>query len=218
MQIQTAPQTRMLKSLPKKQGPQAPPPPPPGEDPLKTQQDRAFGGAIGAGAYLLGTAGPTTYLHELGHKLAVQTLYSGTTADISIEPFKGGVTKWSAQGLSPLGEHLGSHASRSVVAMAGTAMDALSSCALFAAGYKLRKKHPLAGNAMMGYGIMNMTNSTLYAASGIGKGAAAAKAGHDFVTLQTQAGIPCWASTAVVASLIPLTYLLMRSLDKEIAK
>lgn len=215
MQIQTAPQPRTLKSLPKKQGPQGPQPP---QDPHKKQQDLCFGGALGAAAYLGSTAGPSIYLHELGHKMAVQTLYSGTTATISVDPFKGGVTKWSAQGLSPLGQHLGEHGARSVVAMAGTAMDALSSCALFAAGYKLRKKHPIAGNAMMGYGIMNMTNSTLYAASGIGKGAAAAKAGHDFVTLQTQMGIPCWASTAVVASLIPLTYLVMRSLDKEIAK
>jgi len=82
----------------------------------------------------------------------------------------------------------------------------------------VRKKNPVIGNAMMGYGVMNMTNSTLYAASGIGKGATAAKAGHDFVTLQTQLGVPCWVSTAVVASLIPLTYLVMRSLDKEIAQ
>lgn len=212
MQIQTAPQPRILKSLPKKQGPQGPKPP---DDPNKKMQDICFGGALGTAAYMGGTAFPSTYLHELGHKMAIHTLYSGAQADITVNPFKGGVTKWSAQGLSPLGEHLGAHGSRSVVAMAGTAMDALSSCALFAAGYKMRKKHPLMGNAMMGYGVMNMTNATLYAASGIGKGAATAKAGHDFVTLQTQLGVPCWVSTLVVASLIPLTYVAMRALDKE---
>lgn len=200
--------------MPKKQEPQGPPPP----DPHQQIQDALFGGALGTAAYLGATAFPSTYLHELGHKMAVHTLYSGAHAEITVHPFKGGVTKWSATGLSPLGEQLGSQASRSAVAMAGTAMDALSSVALFAAGYKVRKKNPLIGNAMMGYGVMTMTNSTLYAASGIGKSAATAKAGHDFLTLQTQLGIPCWASTAVVASLIPITYLVMRSLDKEISQ
>jgi len=214
MKIQAAPTPRPMKTLPKKQGPEGPPPP----DHHQQVQDMLTGGALGTAAWLGATAFPSTYLHELGHKVAIQTLYSGAHAEITVNPFKGGVTKWSASGLSPLGEQLGAHGSRSVVAMAGTAMDALSSVALFAAGYKVRKKNPVIGNAMMGYGVMNMTNSTLYAASGIGKGAATAKAGHDFVTLQTQLGIPCWASTAVVASLIPITYLVVRSLDKEIAK
>ncbi len=212
MKIQSAPQPRPLKALPKKQEPQGPQPP---DDPHKKMQDICFGGALGTAAYMGGTAYPSTYLHELGHKMAVHTLYSGSTAEITVNPFKGGVTRWRAEGLSPLGERLGAAGSRSVVAMAGTAMDALSSCALFATGYKLRKKHPLMANAMMGYGVMNMANSTLYAASGIGQSAATAKAGHDFVTLQTQLGIPCWVSTAVVASLIPLTYLAMRALEKE---
>lgn len=213
MKIQTAPQPRPLKTLPKKQGPQGPKPP--NDDHSKKMQDICLGGALGTVAYMGGTAYPSTYLHELGHKMAVHTLYSGSTAEITVNPFKGGVTRWSSEGLSPLGERLGSAGSRSAVAMAGTAMDALSSCALFATGYKLRKKHPLTANAMMGYGVMNMVNSTMYAASGIGQSAATAKAGHDFVTLQTQLGIPCWVSTAVVASLIPLTYLAMRALEKE---
>lgn len=212
MKIQIAPQTRTLKALPKKQQPQGPKPP---NDPHKKIQDICFGGALGTAAYMGGTAYPSTYLHELGHKMAVHTLYSGSTAEITVTPFKGGVTRWSHQGLSPLGERLGAAGSRSVVAMAGTAMDALSSCALFATGYTMRKNHPLVANAMMGYGVMNMVNSTMYAASGIGQSAATAKAGHDFVTLQTQLGIPCWVSTAVVASLIPLTYLTMRALEKK---
>jgi hypothetical protein len=209
MQIQTAPRPQPLKPLPKNQQP------PPPIDPDRTVEQMCFGGALGSAAYIGATAFPSTYLHELGHKVAVHALYSGSQAEISVTPFKGGVTRWRAEGLSPLGEHLGSAGSRSVVAMAGTAVDALSSCALFATGYKLRKAHPLTGNALMAYGALNMTNSTIYAASGIGKSAATAKAGHDFLTLQTQLGVPCWVSTAVVASLIPLTYLAMRALEKE---
>lgn len=212
MKIQTAPRPRTPQTLAKKQGPQGPKPP---NDRDKQMQDICLGGALGTAAYMGGTAYPSTYLHELGHKVAVHALYSGSTAEITVNPFKGGVTRWSAEGLSPLGERLGAAGSRSVVAMAGTAMDAMSSCALFATGYKLRKKHPMMANAMMGYGVMNMANSTLYAASGIGQSAATAKAGHDFVTLQTQLGIPCWVSTAVVASLIPLTYLAMRALENK---
>ena len=212
MQIQTAPRPQILKPLPPKPGP--PDPKPPQEDPHKVMEQVCFGGALGTAAYLGGTAYPSTYLHELGHKIAIEHLYSGAQADISVTPFKGGVTRWRAEGLSPLGEHLGSAGSRSAVAMAGTAMDALSSCALFAVGYKMRKSRPMAGSALMGYGVMTMANSTLYAASGIGKTAATAKAGHDFLTLQTQLGVPCWVSTAVVASLIPLTYLAMRAFEK----
>ncbi|MBN9417984.1 MAG: hypothetical protein J0I12_21225 [Candidatus Eremiobacteraeota bacterium] len=214
MQIQSAPRPQLPKPLPQKQEP------PQGSKPSRKDLDKAiedlcFGGALGSAAFLGAAAYPSTYLHEMGHKMAIHALYSGAEANITVFPFKGGVTRWKGEGLSPLGEHLGAAGSRSVVAMAGTAMDALSSCALFASGYKLRKSHPLAGNAMMGYGLMRMTSSTLYAASGIGKTAATAKAGHDFVTLQTQLGVPCWVSTAVVASLIPLTYLAMRALEKE---
>ena len=68
MQIQTAPQPRTLKALPKKQPPQNPKPP---EDPHKKMQDICFGGALGTAAYMGGTAFPSTYLHELGHKMAI---------------------------------------------------------------------------------------------------------------------------------------------------
>ena len=213
MQVQRAPQPRPNQLLPKK--PAIPTAKLLPNDLDKAVEDFCFGGALGSAAYLGAAAFPSTYLHEMGHKMAVHTLYSGAEAEITVFPFKGGVTHWKAEGLSPLGERLGAAGSRSVVAMAGTAMDALSSCALFASGYKLRKSHPLAGNAMMGYGLLRMTNSTIYAASGIGKTAATAKAGHDFVALQTQLGVPCWVSTVVVASLIPLTYLALRALEKE---
>lgn len=209
MQIQTAPKPRTPSSLPKKQGPQPP------RDRDQQIEDFCFGGALGSAAFLGAAAYPSTYLHELGHKMAIHTLYAGAQTEIHVTPFKGGATRWSNEGLSPLGQHLGADGSRAVVAMAGTAMDALSSCALFAAGYKMRKTRPVTGNAMMGYGILRMVASTQYAASGIGKTAATVSAGHDFFRLQTTLGVPCWASTAVVASLIPLTYLAMRALEKE---
>lgn len=208
MKIQTAPQPNQPKKLPKPQPPKAPQP-----DPV---QDGIKGSLWGLGAYTAGTAFPTTYLHELGHKLAINTLYEGANPTIAVKPFRGGSTSWRPSGLSPLGKSLGASASRSVVAMAGTAMDALSSVALFATGYHVRKKNPIAGTAMMTYGVMNMANSTWYAASGIGK-TAAANPGHDFLTLQSMSGIPCWASAAIVASILPLTYLALKGVDKLIA-
>jgi hypothetical protein len=192
---------------PPKGKPQKPEPP----DPLDSLIP---GGILGIGGWMAGTAYPTTYVHELGHKIAINALYEGANPTISVKPFGGGATRWSPRALSPLGKQLGAVASRATVAMAGTAMDALSSVALFAAGYKIKKSHPILGTSMMCFSAMNMLNSAAYAASGIGK-TMAANPGHDFLTLQSLTGLPCWASTLIVASLLPATYLVMRSLDKD---
>jgi len=211
MRIQNRPpQLPQAKKLPAPQKPDAPKPQPP--DKLEILYK---GGLLGTGAYLAGTAYPSTYLHELGHKIAINTLYEGANPRISVEPFKGGATRWSPRALSSLGQSLGPQASRSVVAMAGTAMDALSSVALFATGYHVKKRNPVLGTSMMVYGAMTMANSTAYALSGIGK-TAASSPGHDFLTLNSMTGIPCWASAAVVASILPVTYLALKSLDKAI--
>lgn len=212
MKILAAPQSNAPKQLPKPAAKKPDPLPP---DPRDTLIPAAM---LGVGGWMAGTAYPTTYLHELGHKVAVNALYQNANPTISVTPFKGGSTTWSpGGGLSPLGQKLGHSASRSAVAMAGTAMDALSSVALFAAGYKLKKSNPVLGTSMMCFSAMNMLNSTSYAASGIGK-AVASKPGHDFLTLQAMTGLPCWASAVIVASILPATYLVMRSLDKDPAK
>ena len=213
MKIQTGPQPNAPKKLPRPQPGQQPQKPDPPPDKL----DLAFkAGMLGVGSYVAGTAFPSTYLHELGHKMAINTLYQNAHPTITVNPFKGGATSWRPTGLSPLGEKLGATASRSTVAMAGTAMDALSSVALFATGYKLKKRNPVLGTSMMCYSAMTMLNSTAYAASGIGK-TVASQPGHDFLTLQSMSGIPCWASAVIVASILPATYLVMRAMDHKIA-
>lgn len=167
---------------------------------------------LGGASYLAGSAYPTIYLHELGHKIAAEQLYSNPRTSITVNPFKGGAMRWYPSALSPLGEKLGANGARAAVAAAGPAVDVLTSVALFGAGYKLRKKHPMVGHAMMGYAGMNMANITAYAASGIGK-TLAQSAGHDFLNLQAFAGIPPWVSMVALASILPAQYLIMRALE-----
>lgn len=196
--------------------PPTPPPkgPEPPNDPGANSMQLVRDGMIGATAYLASTAFPSTYLHELGHKVAINALFQNSNPTITVTPFQGGFTRWRPSELTPLGESLGVTASRSVASMAGTAVDALSSVALFASGYKLRKRNPVLGTAMMGFSAATMATSTYYAASGIGK-ALGSQPGHDFLALQATSGIPCWASAAIVASILPITYLVLRSLEKS---
>lgn len=168
----------------------------------------------GGAAYLAGSAYPTIYLHELGHKVAAEALYTNPRTSISIDPFKGGVMRWYPSELSPLGQRLGENGSRAAVAAAGPAVDTLTSVALFGMGFKMRKTNPVIGHAMMGYAGMNMANITMYAASGIGKTLAESR-GHDFLNLQAFAGIPPWVSTVALASVLPAQYLIMRALEKD---
>lgn len=165
--------------------------------------------ALGSAAYLASSAYPGTYLHEAGHKVMAEALYQGQ-ATIHVKPFQGGYTEMLHPVPSALGEKLDQVTRRALVAGAGTAVDAFSSMAFFAAGYKMRHKHPLVGETMMGYAGLRLANSTLYALSGLGQ---TVSQGNDFVTLANLTGFPCWASALVLASLLPLEYLVLRKLE-----
>ena len=211
MKLQTHPNAAPRKP-PLAKKPEPPPPPEPPQNNLDFVFKSGFYGGI---AHTVGTLYPTTYLHELGHKVAAHSLFEGVQSTITVKPLQGGSLRWRAQGLSALGERLGYEGSRAAVAAAGPMVDVVTSMAAFGAGYKMRHRHPIVAQTMMGYAAANMANLTLYAASGIGK-TLASSPGHDFLNLQAFAGIPCWASTAVLASLLPAQFLVMRALDQNI--
>lgn len=176
-------------------------------DELVREHPLLAAGTLGSAAYTAGSVYPSTWAHEMGHATAIRTLYQNGRPSVEVFPFKGGVTKWYPSALSPLGEKLGSDGARAVVAASGTLVDIGLATSTFGLGFSLRKKHPIAGAALMGYGSMTLLNSVLYAGSALGGdlGALAAK-GNDFATLAVKGGLHPLASMAILASIIPLEY------------
>lgn len=173
-------------------------------------------GVLGGVASVAGTAGPSIAAHELGHAVAANAVYQNANPSISIDPFKGGVTRYMAGPLTELGENLGPAGARALVAGAGTLVDATAAAISFAVGYKIRKEHPILGPALMGYGGFTMLNSVLYAGTALsGNLAALAKQGNDFAALATSIGLPPVASIAILGALIPAEYMLLRHLEKQ---
>ncbi len=181
----------------------------------RTQQ-MLKGGGIGLAANVAAAGYPSTWLHEMGHAKMIELLYENGNPQVEVFPFKGGVTRWQLSPLSPLGEKLGSNGSRAMVAAAGTMVDMGVAMTTFGAGFKLRKKHPVVGAALMGYGAMTVTNSIAYAASAVGKDfAQLASQGHDFANLAVRAGIHPIASIALMASVLPAQYAVMKYLENR---
>lgn len=195
-------------------------------DLLKTAQDSGGLGvkdAIGAALYgdiaYLGVSatGANIYAHEAGHAVAANLMFQDANATISVTPFKGGVTRFMAGALTETGQGLGREGALTVVSGAGPLVDVAISMVSFATGYVIRKQHPIAGRAMMGYAAMTMLNDVLYAGSALGAGTIAlAKTGNDFANLAVHAGIPPIVSVAVLAALLPAEYLLLRAAEKAI--
>lgn len=173
-------------------------------------------GLLGSAAYTAASAFPATWLHEQGHAQAIKALYTNGRPSVEVFPFKGGVTRWYPSQLTQLGQKLGADNARAMVAAAGTIVDIGVATGTFALGFNLRKEHPIAGSALMGYGAMTMLNSVLYAGSALGKNLAQlSTTGNDFATIAVKGGLPPIASVAILASIIPLEYLALRWLEKR---
>lgn len=177
-------------------------------------REDVMGSLVGGGASSLvgGFTGISIYPHEAGHAAAVNLLFKNARPDIDIFPGRGGVTRWDPRGgLTPLGERFGFEGSRAIVSGAGAIVDTAIAMTTFAAGYALRKKHPMVGRTMMGYAAMTMLNDVIYAASALGTAVAR---GNDFASLATFAGIHPLVSVAVLAAVLPAEYLVLRAIEK----
>lgn len=176
--------------------------------------DSAMHGGV---ASLAGAAYPSIYAHEMGHKLAIEALYENANPTVEVNPFSGGVTRWSPSGLSETGQKLGPDMSRAAVSAAGTVVDTAVAVTTFAAGYRLRHKHPLIGTALMGYAGFSVFNSIAYAATALGSEGipALAAQGNDFAGLALKAGIHPLVSIGFLAAILPAEYLLLRALENH---
>lgn len=186
------------------------------DDFLKDHYPAVLGGTLGTAAYVGAAAYPSTWAHEMGHAIAIEKLYTNGQPTVEVFPFEGGVTRWRPSELTPLGEKFGKDGARAMVAASGTLVDIGISTATFGTGFALRKKHPIIGHALMGYGAMTMLNSVMYASSAVGANIGAlSSTGNDFATIGLKAGIPPIASMAILASILPLQYVAMRALEGD---
>jgi hypothetical protein len=171
---------------------------------------------VGAAASLLGAAYPSTWAHEMGHAKMIGLMYDGANPTVEVFPFKGGVTRWSPAQLSEVGEKFGANGARAMVSAAGTVVDLGIATTSFGVGFKLRKKHPVIGTAMMAYGGMTVLNSIGYAATAVGGDLAAlSRQGNDFASIAVRTGVPPLASIAIMAAILPLEYAALRYLEKQ---
>jgi hypothetical protein len=173
-------------------------------------------GVLGSVGYTAASVHPSTWLHEMGHATAIKQLYTNGRPTVEVFPLKGGVTRWYPSELSPLGKKLGPDAARALVAASGTLVDVGVATTTFGAGFAMRKKHPIVGAALMGYGAMTIGNSVAYAASALGGDLAALSAkGNDFATIAVKGGLHPLASMAILASILPLQYAAMKWIENS---
>jgi hypothetical protein len=166
---------------------------------------------LGGVAWMGGAAGPAIMAHELGHYAAVHAVYQNPQARIEIRPFVGGATYYRPGPLTSFGERLGPRLSTALVAGAGTLVDTALSVGTFAAGYRMRHKHPLIGATLMGFAGWTMANSVGYALSALGP----AGPGNDFAALAASLGLHPLVTAGLLASILPAEYLLLRWAEKQ---
>lgn len=173
---------------------------------------------LGSAAALstVGAAYPSTWLHEMGHAKMIGLMYDGAKPTVEVFPFKGGVTRWQLAPLSDVGKKFGADGARAMVSAAGTLVDMGVATASFGVGFKMRKKHPVVGTALMGFGGLTVLNSIAYAATAVGKNVAElAKSGNDFAGIAVRAGVPPLASIAIMAAILPLEYAALKYLENH---
>lgn len=169
---------------------------------------------LGSASYTAASIYPSTWLHEMGHAKMAEALFQNANPRVEVTPFNGGVTYWRPGQLTALGEKVGRETAMGMVSGAGALVDMAVAATTFGAGFKIRKKHPIVGAALMGYGAMTVVNDIAYAAKALG-GDMVKKAaeGNDFASLGVRIGLHPIASMAIMASILPLEYLALKWLE-----
>lgn len=189
--------------------------------------------------------GAVAYVHETAHATAAKAIFNAdTTVQVDgIDNLKNflanpsgdtwnklsssydanqdgaaGVTQWSDMKDTPLSRKLGTNTGMTVVAAAGQAALEAPQLLSFAAGFALRKNHPVLGYTLMITSTINHFTNTLYPLSAVGmSGEALEKAanqGHDFAQIARNTGISPGVTAGVFAMLLPAEYLILKGIEK----
>lgn len=184
-------------------------------------------GAGGLANSVYDRTGVETYIHESAHKAMVHSFYKNANvtvqvdgidnvknyiADPTSENFKkiidmydanqdggAGVTSFNyGAGPRKIGEIMGAKGNDAVISAAGCASTEAISFLLFGAGFKMRKKNPVAAYALMTTAGLNHISNSLYVISAMMPGPKIE--GHDWEAFAKDTGVPA-SLTALLFSL-----------------
>jgi hypothetical protein len=188
-------------------------------------------------------AGTETFIHESAHKAAIQKMYDGASVEIQIDSFENigaylkdpsssnftkvitmydthedGAAGYAAydygKGPSELGRKLGPEKSDALISAAGCVATEIPALAGFAAGFKLRKSHPVLGYALMTVSTVTHLNNSLYVGSALAP-SMASMPGHDWASFSKSTGINPALTTAVFAASLPALGVAMYMVERH---
>ncbi|MCD4783020.1 MAG: hypothetical protein K8T10_04220 [Candidatus Eremiobacteraeota bacterium] len=201
--------------------------------------------SIGAALeYGLAATGPITYLHEGAHATMVNAFYENPEVTIQVDGIDnvknmiddpslknlgrvlsgydinqdgaGGVTRYNyGDGLNERGQAIGKNGVQAIVSAAGCIAEEIPTLIGFAAGFKMRKKFPVAGYTLMAMAGLHHFATSMYPISALWT-TTANKPGHDWARFAESTGIhPLLTATVFAATLPTLGFAMWHSEKKS---
>jgi len=185
--------------------------------------------------------GASTWLHEEGHALAMRTLRDPAQVRVQVDGFENwrnllehpswenlagalgmrdahgdgaaGYASYSGARETDLSRRLGERNTSAVISASGSVVQDLPAIAGFAAGYAIRKKHPVAGTALMTTSMAQHLMNSVYpwsaAAMSARDLAQAAARGHDWANVAQATGIHPALTALAYTAILPLEALVL---------
>lgn len=197
------------------------------------EKDAPTGALLGCGIeYIAATTGANTLLHEHAHGFVINQLYENPFVEIQVDGIDNlknlisqptpenlgrvltgydanqdggaGVTRFTlGDGLNETGQSLGANTSRALVSAAGSISEEIPALMGFAAGFKLRKKHPVMGYTLMTAASIQHLSSSSYVISALTP-SIAKHPGHDWAKFAELTGIPPLVTAVAFTATMPL--------------
>lgn len=162
-----------------------------------------------------------TYMHEYGHKVFSESLFTGPEGSITINSFIdtlrgkeyyfGFYERGAETGLTSLGNLLGEDLSNAMVSAAGPGVDLATSLGSYAVGSCLNEKRPYTSLAMKTAGILYFLSPLNHAI-----GASTLRDGYNDINKFAEGiGVPDNSAAAVVALSLPILAISLRKIKKN---
>ena len=101
-------------------------------------------------------------MNEGGRAAAAALLYKNAHPQIEIVPLQGGVTRYTVEGLTKMGNFFGPEKAARIVAGAATATSLFVSSIQFIVAHKIRNSHPTISRYLQVTAIVSLANQALY--------------------------------------------------------
>jgi hypothetical protein len=161
---------------------------------------------------LLGLAGPSFVIHELGHALAAELLLKDPRPHVQFQPFVGGATSFNPRnGLSALGEILGQRGTILAITAAGLMASTLCAMAEFAVAFFTDETNPTLAEFLRSHGVCQILNEVCYGLSTFVVDAN--NLSHDFLRLYKVGRIHPLVPMALMILFPVVEVLILRALD-----